>query len=160
MQTSEAGNKPSSALTRGFTLLELLVVMALIAIATAGVSLSLRDSADGALARDAQRLASLLETARAQARASGVAVQWHTTPSGFIFEDLPRNDLPTQWLATTTHADMTAPIVLGPEPLIGPQAVALSHAASASRSAGPTLWVVTDGLRPFKVQSTPAQTPP
>ena len=160
MQTSAAGSKPPTVPARGFTLLELLVVIALIAIVTAGVSLSLRDNADSTLARDAQRLASLLETARAQARASGVAVQWRPTPSGFAFEGLPRNDLPTQWLASTTHADMTAPIVLGPEPLIGPQAVALSHAADASRSAGPALWVVTDGLRPFKVQSAPAQTSP
>lgn len=160
MQTSAAGSKAPPASARGFTLLELLVVVALIAIATAGVSLSLRDNAHSALARDAQRLASLLETARAQARASGVAVQWRATPSGFAFEGLPHNDLPTQWLASTTRANMAAPIVLGPEPLIGPQAVALSHTADASHSAGPTLWVVTDGLRPFKVQSTPAQVAP
>jgi general secretion pathway protein H len=36
-------------LPQGFTLLELLVVVALIAVATAGVSLSLRDSAQSAL---------------------------------------------------------------------------------------------------------------
>ena len=72
MRTSAAGNKPASLHSaQGFTLLELLVVVALIAIATAGVSLSLRDSADSALERDATRLAALLETARAQARASG-----------------------------------------------------------------------------------------
>jgi len=63
MPTLAAGNKTAQG-ARGFTLLELLVVIALIAIATAGASLALRDSADSALDRDAQRLAALLETAR------------------------------------------------------------------------------------------------
>jgi general secretion pathway protein H len=151
MQTLAAGSKPLPATVNGFTLLELLVVVALIAIATAVVSLSLRDSAQSALERDAQRLASLLETARTHARANGVPAQWHTTSQGFAFEGLPRSSLPTKWLADTTRASVEAPIVLGPEPLIGPQAVALSHSAHTGRN----LWVVTDGLRPFAVQSTP-----
>ncbi len=151
MQTLAAGSKPLPATANGFTLLELLVVVALIAIATAVVSLSLRDSAQSTLERDAQRLASLLETARAHARANGVPAQWRTNSQGFSFEGLPRSNLPTMWLADTTRAYVAAPILLGPEPLIGPQAVALSHSAHAGR----TLWVVTDGLRPFAVQSTP-----
>ena len=44
---------------KGFTLLELLVVVALIAMATAGVSLSLRDSRQTQLEREAQRLVAL-----------------------------------------------------------------------------------------------------
>ena len=142
-------NKPQG-LARGFTLLEMLVVIALIAVATAGVSLSLRDNAQSTLERDAQRLASLLETARAHARANGVPALWQPTATGFVFEGLPRSNLPTQWLAPTTRASVTAAIVLGPEPLIGPQTVALRH----TDHAGSTLWVVSDGLRPFAVQNT------
>jgi general secretion pathway protein H len=154
MPTLAAGNKRHRA--SGFTLLELLVVIALIGIATAGVSLSLRDSGDSALERDADRLAVLLETARAQARASGLAVVWRAQSSpqspgqSFSFDGLPPPGLPQQWLSATTRALPAPPVLLGPEPLIPPQAIALTQTTNPSR----TLWVVTDGLRPFKVQSS------
>ena len=130
--------------------------------ATAGVSLSLRDSAQSALQRDAERLAVLLETGRAQARANGLPVVWRTqdnsvnTLQSFVFEGLPPPGLPQNWLSETTRARAGSAITLGPEPLIEPQAVALS----AAQSSGQTLWVVTDGLRPFKVQSTREQVSP
>jgi general secretion pathway protein H len=57
---------------RGFTLLELMVVVAIVALATAGVSLALRDSDATQLEREALRLSALLESARAQSRTSGV----------------------------------------------------------------------------------------
>jgi general secretion pathway protein H len=152
MRTSAAGSKPAKTRSAsGFTLLELLVVVALIAIATAGVSLSLRDSADSALERDATRLAALLETARAQARASGLPVTWHSTGTGFAFDGLPPPGLPQNWLNNTTNAASRQAVVLGPEPLIAPQSIALTTLNASAR----TLWVVTDGLRPFQVQSSP-----
>lgn len=156
MPISAAGSKRQAGAALGFTLLELLVVVALIAVATAGVSLSLRDSADSALARDAQRLAMLLETGRAQARASGLPVVWRTrdkvqdTAQSFIFDGLPAPGLPEQWLSESTRAAPESALTLGPEPLIEPQAVALW----ATQSPDNILWVVTDGLRPFKVQSS------
>jgi general secretion pathway protein H len=162
MPTSAAGSKRPTALPHGFTLLELLVVVALIAVATAGVSLSLRDSAHSALQRDAERLAVLLETGRAQARANGLPVVWRTQDNAaksvqsFVFEGLPPPGLPQNWLADSTRATPGSAITLGPEPLIEPQAVALS----APQSPGQTLWVVTDGLRPFKVQTSREQAPP
>ena len=58
-------------ITRGFTLLELMVVIAVIAIGSAVASLALRDRGASALAREADRLAALLESARAQSRAAG-----------------------------------------------------------------------------------------
>ena len=54
----------------GFTLIELMVVVAIIALGTAVASLALRDNEGAVLARDAERLAALLESARAQSRAA------------------------------------------------------------------------------------------
>ena len=156
MRTSAAGSKRPGHTPRGFTLLELLVVIALIAVATAGVGLSLRDSADNALERDAERLAALLEAGRAQARANGLPVVWRIQASGFVFEGLPPPGLPQNWLSDSTRAAPNATLTLGPEPLIGPQALALSSSTRPDR----TLWVVSDGLRPFKVQSTANQLAP
>ncbi len=154
MQTSAAGSKRLPDPARGFTLLELLVVVALIAVATAGVRFSLQGSADSALERDAERLANLLETARAQARANGSAVVWRAQSrgdsQGFVFEGLPPPGLPRDWLAASTRAAPGTAVTLGPEPLMAPRAVALFSSTRPERQ----LWVVTDGLRPFRVQNT------
>ena len=142
---------------RGFTLIELVVVLAIIAIGTAGVSLSLRDSAQSALERDAQRLAALLDSARSRSRASGVPVQWRTLSQGdsqiFVFEGLTGAPLPQHWLNPHTRSLNANPVLLGPEPLIGPQSVALN--AVGPSSASHRVWVTTDGLRPFSVQTSP-----
>jgi general secretion pathway protein H len=69
---------------QGLTLLELLVVLAIIGFAMAGVSLSLRDSNQTQLEREAQRLVAVLEAARAQSRTSGTALIWQATPEGFV----------------------------------------------------------------------------
>lgn len=143
MRTSVPGS------SKGFTLLELLVVVAIMALATAGVSLALRDTAGAQLDREAMRLAALLESARAQSRARGVPVRWYPTETGFRFEGLPPETLPEHWLAEGIQVQPAPPVVLGPEPIIGPQAVVLSSAALSGNS----LRVATDGLRPFTVRA-------
>ncbi len=137
--------------TRGFTLLELLLVVAIMALATAGVSFALRDSSQVQLEREAERLAALLESARAQSRASGVAVRWRTTAEGFQFDGLPAQALPRHWLGPNTRVLSQASVQLGPEPIIGPQAIVLSTSGQPERA----LRVATDGLRPFTVQTAP-----
>jgi len=144
MRTSAVG---SDVANRGFTLLELLVVVAIIAIASAGVSFALRDSQATVLEREAQRLAALLESARAQSRSSGIPVRWYPTAGGFRFEGVPDKALPEQWLSDTTQVRGNAALQLGPEPIIGRQEVVLVSSALPDRS----LRIATDGLRPFKV---------
>lgn len=132
---------------QGFTLLELLVVVAIMALATAGVGFALRDSTAGDLERDAQRLAALLESARAQSRMSGNPVRWHRTSTGFAFEGLPGSTLPDRWLYTDTRTTQTDKVALGPDPIIGAQTILLTSATHPDRN----LYITTDGVRPFNV---------
>ena len=142
-----------SAAQWGFTLLELLIVISIMALATAGVGLAMRDGGQTQLEREAARLAALLESARAQSRAGGIPVRWRAVPQGgFRFEGLPPSAqaaLPSQWLDAGTTVRGQAVLVLGPEPLIGPQQVLITHQSYPDR----TLRVGTDGVRPFSVES-------
>lgn len=140
---------------RGFTLIELMVVVAVIAIAAGVVALSVRDPSATQLEREAARLSALLDAARAEARASGLTVRWQplsdTQPGAqgdqFRFLGLPPSvQMPTHWLAEGVHAEVVgAPAVqLGPEATIGPQRIVLS--LNNQR-----LVLATDGLGPFVV---------
>ena len=130
--------------------------MAIVAIGAALASLALPDGDSRTLAREADRLAALLESARAQSRAAGVPVVWRATPDGFAWQGLPPGAaaLPTQWLSAGTHAVGNAALLLGPDPIIDAQAVVLARSAAGSDGTVPTLQIATDGLRPFAV--TPA----
>ena len=136
---------------RGFTLLELLVVVSIMALATAGVGLALRDGSQQSLEREGERLAALLESARAQSRASGVLVHWRAVEGGFRFDGLRAGTLPTQWLDNSTRVRGPGSLVLGPEPLIGPQQVILVQPQHPEHA----LRVATDGLRPFTTGPAP-----
>ena len=155
MRTSATGSEPApnrAGAERGFTLIELIVVVALIAIATAVASLALRDPAASKLEQEAVRLAALLESARAEARSSGVGARWEPLEqqadgAGFRFVGLSVvNPLPTHWLEPGTAAQVIGAraVVLGPEPLIGEQRIVL-------RLEDQRLTLATDGIGPFVV---------
>ncbi|TAG26570.1 MAG: type II secretion system protein GspH [Burkholderiales bacterium] len=146
----------------GFTLIELMVVITLIAIATAGVSFALRDGNATLLDKEAERLAVVLETARVQSRSTGVALAWLPLPQGFVV--LPAAELAgaqlqinanaiSPWLAADLNAQIVGAasnvqrgVLLGAEPMIAPSAILLSLGDRRLR-------VATDGLRPFSVQT-------
>ena len=144
---------------RGFTLLELLVVLAIIGLASAGVSLSLPET--NPLERDAQRLAALLESARSQARATGTPLQWRATARGFEFGGSGHPSTgsgdtlaPRDWLAEGVQAQIERPagataLQLGPEPLIAAQTLRL-------RLGERELRLTTDGFTPFGLQADAA----
>ena len=138
---------------RGFTLIELMLVVALIAIASALAALALRDPAAARLDQEAARLTALLEGARAEARARGLTVTWQPVlkdgakpdEGDFRFNGLRGADaLPRHWLADGVVAEVVGAtaLVLGPEPMIGPQRVVL-------RLDDQQIALVTDGLGPF-----------
>lgn len=129
---------------RGFTLLELLVVVALIAIATAGVSFAIRDSSEALIEREGQRLAALLDTARARSRTLGSPVYWRPTARGFRFDGLQPGALAETWLNEDTVSRGANLLVLGPEPILARQGVIIELK-------GRSLLVATDGVRPFAV---------
>lgn len=135
---------------RGFTLIEIMIVMALIAIAVGVASLALRDPAAAQLDREAARLAALLEGARAESRASGVTVRFELVneppaEQRFRFAGLvTAENTANGWLAEGVSAEIIGvrSLTLGPEPLIGPQRIVL-------RLGERNLALATDGLGPF-----------
>ena len=68
----------------------------------------MRDSDATQLEREAQRLAALLESARAQSRSTGVPVRWYATAGGFRFEGCRPVRCPSTGWPTTTQVRGTA----------------------------------------------------
>lgn len=76
----------SSCRPAGFTLVELLVVMVIMALALSGASLALRADDARRLTGEAERLALLLQLAREESRIGGAPLAWVATPQGYAFE--------------------------------------------------------------------------
>ena len=145
--------------SRGFTLVEWLLVLGIIVMVSAGVGFALRDNSQSQLEREAQRLVALLESARAQSRASGLPVYWHADAAGFEFVGLPppgstgdadamdaaSKVLSTPWLSEGTAVQGAGVVTLGPEPIIERQQIVLLQGDRSLR-------ISSDGLRPFAVQ--------
>jgi len=166
MPTSGPGSRPGRLRrpapgARGFTLIELLVVLFIVALASGLVAVSLPDRAQGRLDEDAERLAALLETARAESRASGIEVRWEPlapTPDAnadFRFAGLPAvMQRHTRWLTPGVSAEVVGAraVVLGPEPVLPAQRIVL-------RLDDRRVVLATDGLAPFTRAALESVTP-
>ena len=146
---------------RGFTLIELMVVVALVALTAGLVSLSVPDPQARQLEREAARLVALLESARTEARSSSLEAQWlpqrrvdlADDAPDFRFIGLPSSlSLPTRWLDREVWAEVigSRSVRLGPEPLIGAQRIVL-HLGDQR------LVLATDGLGPFAPHTGPGE---
>ncbi len=169
--------------SRGFTLIELLIVVALVAVVSGLVSLAIRDPAASRLEREAARLSALLESARAEARASGLAVRW--VPAGAADAGNAANAATSvgdkaAGIAVTTAADtagtdfrfvglpaalglpqrwlgpdVSAEIIGGRSVLLGPEPL-IGAQRIVLRLADQRITLATDGLGPFAVVIDPA----
>ena len=159
MPTSAPGSRPRTrrGAARGFTVIELLLVIAIMSIAVALVSWALPDGDAARLEEDAARLTALLEMARAEARVSGSTVRWvpradadpGTLANGqvvnFRFVGLPPSiKLPTSWLDARVSAQVVgaSTVLLGPEAILPAQRIVLSLGDKR-------VELVSDGLGPF-----------
>lgn len=152
MRISARGSRGRPArVARGLTLLELLIVVAIVALSAGVVALALRDGDSSRLDEEAERLVALLEMARAESRVAGTPVRWLPGEGDtFSFVGIAKErELPTRWLAGGTRAQVSsgAFVVLGPQAILPPQRVVLSLGAQR-------VEVASDGLAPFAI-STP-----
>jgi general secretion pathway protein H len=174
MPTSAPGSSLSASASpaarrqvRGFTLLELLVVMAVIAVGVSLVVMTLPDGDAARLDEEGARLTTLLETARAESRTSGVGVWWVLPSPGaapvgpqgeqqhFQFVGLPKAlGLPGRWLDARVGAQVVgaSAIVLGPEAILPAQRIVLTLGERR-------LELASDGLGPFAVAEPPVAEP-
>ena len=110
--TSAPGISKSRRAAAGFTLLELMIVLVIVAVSAGLVSLALRDRSQSHLETEGARLSALLETARTQSRIIGTDVSWKPVDTGgFEFDGLPpaaAKELPKRWLDSDTKATIVA----------------------------------------------------
>jgi general secretion pathway protein H len=151
----------------GFTLVELLVVLMLVALSSSLVMLALRDGSAARLDEEGVRLAALLEAARAESRVSGLPVRWvplagtdardaaadatRQAPQ-FLFVGLSGvRTLPQRWLDAEVVAEVDGAnaLLLGPEAILPPQRVTL-------RLGEHRLELFSDGLGPFAIAAPEA----
>ena len=131
----------------GFTLLELLVVLAIVAIGSAVVTLGLRDSPQTRLQSEADRLIAVLEAARADARASNTALRWHADDKGFELQTLPVAGQARQAMAWYNAGTQATPsdVLISAEPIQARTTITLRHGSGARLTIG------TDGAAAYKV---------
>ncbi len=142
---------------RGFTLLELMVVLVIIAVSASLALLALPPTNRNALDQDSAQLAALLDAARSYAAAVQAPVRLETTPDGYQFVGIVRGSWqvlegelrPRSFLTTGAQLSLPATsardgLLLGPEPVSDPSQVSIALGAEGRT-------VSSDGASPFLV---------
>lgn len=128
---------------RGYTLLELLVVAAIIALAAGMLTLGVRGDESRRLREEADRLAALFTLAQSEVRVSGQALVWEADLEGYRFRPLvadaatvPREELARarQWALDLQRVERRQ-LLFSREPLREPAEIQLATRSHAVRIA-------------------------
>lgn len=155
--------RPSSALQKGFSLLEILIVLVIIGIATASVSLgAFSDGEARALRQEALRLSQLFAIAQAEARSGGRPIAWEYDAAGYRFVRRARALVLPACMAMQAGGaiaidDFTGDDALRPRPWAGGAAIRVSvdppMAAlfNAEWMPGPMVVELSDGRQTVRI---------